>query len=99
MVLANTNAGKLLIESIKHLLHIEDAPFDYARKNNGCLQGPTQLKESRTALFRDLQNMNFDDVVKKHLTPRRKLLFDIYYNIPSGVKKIIRAMAGNELKL
>lgn len=99
MVLANTNAGKLLIENIKHHLHIEDAPFDYACKNNGCLQRPTQLKESRMALFGDLQNMNFDEVVKKHLTPRRKFLFDIYYNIPSGVKKIIRAIVGNKLEL
>lgn len=99
LLLANNDAGTALIEKIKYHLHIEEAPFDYACKKNGCLQGPTQLKESRTALFSDLQNMNFDEVVKKHLSPRRKLLFDIYYNIPSGVKRIIRAMAGNRLKL
>ena len=98
MVLVNTNAGKVIIENIKNRLYIESAPFEFACENNGCLHKPTPLKESRNLLFKDLQTLAFDDIVKKHLTPRKKLLFDIYYNIPSGIKKIIKAIATNKLK-
>lgn len=99
MILANTSVGKSVLEGIKGKIYSEAASLEYACQNNSSLHAPARLNASRSALFSDLQKINFDEVVKKHLTPRRKFLFDIYYNLPSGVKKITRAIAGNKMKL
>lgn len=99
MLLANTDAGNSVIEKIKDKLYVESVPFEFACKNNGCLLSPAALTASRSRLYNDMYVLSFDDLVKKWLSPKKKLLLDTYYNMPSAVKRIIKAMAGNRLKI
>lgn len=99
MLLANSDTGNSIIEKIKKQLHVESVPFEFACENNACLHAPATLTASRSRLFNEMQTLAFADVVKKQLTPKRKLMLDIYYNFPSGIKKIIKTIVANRMKL
>ena len=100
MVIANTQRGRAIFDSLLNTgqLICEEVPVDYAVSNNGCLSAPSKLKSEREQFFKELQVLPFDQVVKKYLTPRKKWIFDLYYAIPSFLRKIVRRLMEKRMK-
>ena len=100
MVIANTQRGRAIFDSLLNTgqLICEEVPVDYALANNGCLSTPSKLKTEREHFFIDMQSLSFDDVVNKYLTPRKKWIFDVYYAIPTFLRKIVRRLMEKRMK-
>ena len=100
MVIANTQRGRAIFDSLLNTgqLICEEVPVDYAVSNNGCLSAPSKLKTEREDFFIDMQSLSFDDVVNKYLTPRKKWIFDVYYAIPTFLRKIVRRLMEKRMK-
>lgn len=98
MILANTNKGLNLLNEIRNSIYIKEVPVDFAYKCNHNLNEPTKLKPARAEFFKDLASESFDNVVKNFLVPKRKLIFDLYYAIPSPIRKLIRKAMDNKMK-
>lgn len=97
-ILINTKHGKDLFEKIRGDIKQNKYPIEYLLENNGCLKNPTALKPERNAFFEDLKIRPFDDVVKMYLMPHRKWIFDLYYHIPTFMRKILRKMMDKRMK-
>lgn len=100
MVLCNTEKGHLLFDSLlqNELIHCHKLPMEYAVLNNGCLSKPSTRKPEREVLFKHLAELPFDEVVKLHLVPRRKWIFDLYYGMPAMLRKIVRIIMDKRMK-
>ncbi len=46
----------------------------------------------------DANTEPFDIVVKKHLTPRRKWIFNLYYGMPAFMRKLVRRLMDKRMK-
>ena len=98
-VLLSTKKGSEYFERIrKQLDGLNSLPIDFAVKNNGCLEGPTLMPKNRNPFFADWRNCGYDAVVGKYLVPKRKYVFDLYYMIPTPIRKIVRKIMYNRMK-
>lgn len=95
----NTEKGKSLFQKIRpQLSGVFSIPIEFAIANNECLGNSTRKPENRSRFFEDWIDNGYDYVVEKYLTPKRKLIFDIYYAIPGPVRKIVRKLMDNRMK-
>ncbi len=98
-VLANTAKGREFFNSIKmQLAGITEQPLSFAIENNSCLSSPTVVPPYRAQFFEDWKRMGYDSVVNKYLTPNRKWIFDLYYAIPTPLRKFIRKLMNSRIK-
>lgn len=99
-VIANTAKGQYLLNEIKEsgIIWTEKFQFQQVVGNNGCLQEPTKLKDERIELFEALRTKSFDEVVKNHLVSKRRWIFDIYYNMPRFLRKMVRKVMDKRMK-
>lgn len=97
-VLVNTPKGKELFSRLDGAILQKASPLEWLLENNGCLNSPTRLKPERAVFFDALRTEPFDIVVKKHLTPRRKWIFDLYYGMPAFMRKLVRRLMDKRMK-
>lgn len=98
-LLLNTEKGKDVFDRIKNKIDgVYELPIDFAVRNNGCLSGPTEKPKYRDQFFIDWNNEGYENVVNKYLVSKRKWIFDIYYAIPSPIRKIVRKLMENRMK-
>ena len=88
LVILNTDFGKSCFQKIDKDIYSLEVTREDAVRGNGSLIGPTKCPAERVLFFNDLQSESFERVVKKHLTPKRRFLKDIYYAIPFVIRRI-----------
>lgn len=100
MVLINTEKGKCIFSKLlsESKIWYNKFPLEIALKNNGNLVHPTKLRLEREQFFDQLQKEEFGKVVKSFLSPKRKWIFDTYYNLPKCLRKLIRKLMDKRMK-
>lgn len=100
MVITNTQKGRDFFNGVINTGQLigEELPIECAVSNNGCLSAPSKLKLEREQFLKDIQTIPFDQVVRKYLTPRKKWIFDLYYAIPTFLRKIVRRIMDKRMK-
>ena len=89
MCIVNSNKGMKFLNMIKDNIFLEELDIEFLKESNHCLNCATEKNANREE-FLKLANKNFDLAVKKYLVPRRKIILDIYYFLPSFIKKIMK---------
>ena len=91
LILPNTLKGRALIEKLIGLKKIwfNRLPAQNAFESNECLLKATTMPASRTAFFHDLQEKTFDEVVSIYLVPKMMFFMNLYYSLPSFLRKLI----------
>lgn len=89
LVILNTDFGRRCFQSITEELACIETTREESIRGNGSLIAPTNCPAEREVFFQDLQTKSFDFVVKSHLTAKRRILKDIYYAIPFGIRKMV----------
>lgn len=87
LVILNTDFGKSCFHKIEKEISSFEVTREDAVRGNGSLIGPTKCPAEREQFFKDIQTKSFEEVVKKHLTTNRRIVKDIYYAIPFGIRK------------
>lgn len=87
LVILNTDFGKSCFRKIEKEISCFEVTREDAVRGNGSLIGPTKCPAEREQFFKDIQTKSFEEVVKKHLTRNRRIVKDIYYAIPFGIRK------------
>lgn len=87
LVILNTERGKDIFELIKSELDFFETTKSEAIKYNGILKRAFGRIKARDFFFKDLQELPFEEVVKKHLRVKRAWLRDVYYAIPFTIRK------------
>lgn len=100
MILCNTPKGYELLNTLKKKggIVVHELTLENAVECNGCLQGASPVKAEREKFFQHLQEWDFDLVVKEHLTPKRKWIFDLYYGIPKPIRDVVRKVMDKRMK-
>ena len=100
MILCNTKQGVNLLNilTVEKKVTVHVLSFDNAVECNGCLQVASPVKAERDDFFRHLLEWDFDKVVKIHLTPKKKWIFDLYYGIPKPVRYVVRKVMDKRMK-
>lgn len=89
LVMVNSQKGITLFEKIKENIIYKETNFEEAIKYNPSMTCSPQIPESREFFFKDLDTMNFDELVDKY-KPKENLL-KRYMHIPKIIiKKILR---------
>lgn len=100
MILCNTEVGISLFQQIVNSGKVASValPIQYAINENGCLKNPSKEKTERKLFFQHLQEWDFDKVVKAHLTPKKKWIFNLYYGMPKGLRNVVRKLMDKRMK-
>lgn len=100
MIICNTEKGNSIFNELtnKNIITTKSLSIDNAINENGCLVQPSREKKEREVFFKHLRELPFDDVVKMHLTPKKKWLFDIYYAIPKFIRNIVRKIMDKKMR-
>lgn len=98
-VLLNTEKGSVFFSHIKaEIGGVNEFAIEFAVANNECLGSPTKKPTNREKFFNDWRNMGYDAVVNEYLIPKHKWVFDLYYFIPTPIRKIIRKIMENRMR-
>lgn len=98
-VLLNSDKGEKAYAAIAHnLTGVNELPVDFAIKNNGCLGSPTIEPKNRKQFFEDWKALGYDAVINNYLMPKRKWVYDVYYSIPTPIRKILRKIMDKRMK-
>lgn len=75
IVLVNSDKGEKYFEQVKKRMYVKETPLDWAIKDNPALtQSIEKGKCDRDSFFSDIDNLRFDEAVKKYsLTPRKRV--------------------------
>lgn len=100
MIVANTDKGEKWVKILNGagLISSIQVPYAFAVKNNGCLSVPTAMPKSRAQFFSDMNDLDFDEVVKKHMKSKRSYVFDLYYAIPTPIRRLVRRVMEKRMK-
>ncbi len=100
MIAANTPKGEQWIKLLNDNKLIDSIliPYTFAVENNSCLSEPTPMPKSRAQFFSDLNDLSFGDVVKKHMKSKKQYVFDLYYAIPTPIRKLVRKVMEKRMK-
>lgn len=100
MILCNTEVGISLFQQIVNSGKVASValPIQCAINENGCLKNPSKEKTERKLFFQHLQEWDFDKVVKVHLTPKKKWIFNLYYGMPKGLRNVVRKLMDKRMK-
>jgi coenzyme F420-reducing hydrogenase beta subunit len=100
MVAPHSQKGLDLFEAIRkeYDIYCEKVPYDFAVANNGNLMAPIRKTPRRDAFFEALRTKPFCEVKQEYMKSKRQYIFDIYYAIPSPIRKIVRKIMENRMK-
>lgn len=100
MILCNTGVGSELLNvlTIENKITVHTLSLKNAIECNGCLQGASPVKAERALFFQHLQEWDFNKVVKVHLKPKKKWIFDLYYGIPKPIRDVVRKVMDKRMK-
>lgn len=100
MVAPHTEKGLELFERIQkqYDIYCEEVPYDFAVANNGNLRAPTKKPVQRDAFFEDMRSKDFQIVKSAYLKSKREYIFDIYYAIPTPIRKLVRKLMENRMR-
>ena len=100
MIAPHTEKGVALFEKVREAydIYYEEVPYDFAVENNGNLKAPTKKPARRDAFFRDLKEKDFEYVKQTYLKSKRQYIFDIYYAIPTPIRKMVRKLMENRMR-
>lgn len=100
MVVANTTKGEVWVNSLINagLISSISVSYSFAIENNGCLSEPTAMPRSRAQFFSDLNDLDFDEVVQKHMKSKKQYVFDLYYATPTPIRKLVRKVMEKRMK-
>lgn len=100
MVAPHTDKGVALFEKVckTYEIYCEEVPYDFAVENNGNLKVPTKKPARRDAFFKDLKEKDFEYVKQTYLKSKRQYIFDIYYAIPTPIRKLVRKLMDNRMR-
>lgn len=100
MVLCNTAVGEKILDDLKinGSVCVHELAIENAMSENGCLRNPSSEKKERKEFFKNLEEKSFEEVVKLHLTPKKKWIFDLYYGMPSFLRQIVRRVMDKRMK-
>lgn len=100
MILCNTDVGSELLNVLtkENKITVHTLSLKNAVECNGCLQGASPMKAERALFFQHLQEWDFDKVVKVHLTPKKKWIFDLFYGIPKPIRDVVRKVMDKRMK-
>ena len=90
MVIVNSLKGKKLFEKI--LPSIEYKEFDYHTMvdKGSVFSGSTAEPVDRSRFLLDLEQEDFNDVVRKWLLPRKDVYKYLYYVMPDGIRMFLK---------
>ena len=98
-ILLNSEKGKIVFSSIKDMLEgVNEISIDFAMNNNHCLTQATSQPIERDSFFIDWKKYGYDVVASKYMKPKRKWIYDLYYAIPTPVRKFVRKLMENRMK-
>lgn len=98
-ILLNTEKGhKAFAQIQRDLSGVHSLPIDFAIEHNGCLGSATKKPKSRDTFFEDWNIKGYDAVVDKYLVSKRKWVFDLYYAIPTPIRKFVRKLMDKRMK-
>ena len=90
-VFCNTKEGLTLFNEIKADLNfVHNYPVELAREKNECLRHPVKMPNERNNFFKSWITLGFNSVRKEYLSPKHKLIYDLFYAIPINIRKLIR---------
>ena len=87
MVIINSQKGNELFEKVKEKIIFYDSDIQTAIQCNQCLSKSTPLPKAREEIFKDLDNISFDDFIKKYLTPKKIIFYKLFYILPAFIRK------------
>lgn len=90
LVFANNEKGKNIIENISENIEIKEYTQDQATKYNLNLVQPTKRPEDRDIIYKQLDEINFDEYSKKYLLPKNKVKIIIKNLIPKKIKLLYK---------
>ena len=98
MIIVNTQKAFEYFNLIKDNLSFEEVSIELAKECNECLNSPTKKNADRENFIK-LANEDIDKAIYKYLTPKRKLLLNMYYKMPKTIKGILKHLINrNKLK-
>lgn len=100
MVAPHSEKGAALFEKVRmsHDIYCEEVPYDFAVENNGNLEAPTKKPIKRDAFFNELRNKDFQQVKQTYLKSKRQYVFDIYYALPTPIRRLMRKLMENRMR-
>lgn len=100
MVAPHTRKGQALFDKVRLSFNIycEEAPYRLATENNNNMHGFVKKPAMRDAFFKDLREKDFEYVKQTYLKSRRQYIFDIYYAIPTPIRKLVRKLMEKRLR-
>ncbi len=100
MIAPNTPKGESWLDHLvsDHKIVSTIVPYSFAVDNNGCLKGYTKMPSVRSQFFSDLKILEFDEVVLKYMKSKRQYIFDIYYAIPTPLRRIVRRIMEKRMR-
>lgn len=69
LLLVNTPKGQELLESCKQQIFVKECDLEHAIKHNPCITGSVKPHPQREQFFKDLDNKNFDKLIKEYMNP------------------------------
>ena len=100
MLVANTAKGEAWLQDLESdgSLVLKKTPYSFAIKHNDCLASPTKMPARRNGFFTALLEDPFELVEKKYMKSRHQFLFDIYYAIPTPIRRIVRRIMNKKMR-
>ena len=93
-VVINTEKGKNVWETISENVIYYEIDFETLYNNGGLMCGGTQKPKDRDAFVVDLEERPFEQVFSKHLDGSREYTKQLYYAMPTVVRKILKNLMG-----
>ncbi len=95
LLVTNTKKGKDVWENVKESLYYYELDASKLIKENKLLSGNgTVITEKRSRFLKDLQDKEFDEVVKTHLNTKKEWKKNFYYSLPRFVREKIKKVMG-----
>lgn len=95
LLLVSTKKGQRLLRNCKEQIFMQECDLEHAIKYNPCIAGSVNPNVQREQFFKDLDNVPFEELVKKYMSPpswiKRKISIvrDILGSIKRRVKKAV----------
>lgn len=95
-IIINSVKGALLFEQCSKEFEIWKMNLEQMKSNKDCFAGPTAEPAGRTQFLTDYCTMNFGDFADKYMNSSKEWKKEVYYRLPSGIRKIIKRIVIGE---
>jgi|ADurb_Val_02_Slu_FD_contig_21_2623836_length_2617_multi_6_in_0_out_0_3 coenzyme F420-reducing hydrogenase beta subunit len=93
MVITNSSKGQQAFKEIIEKISYRSFDMQIAIKGNYSLNQATQLMQERNKFFEDLQQLPFEKIVNQYLTPKRMIVYKLFYLLPAFVRgKLVKLL-------